>query len=720
MFRSLGVTRLSGLIAIRFRPVFLMTPLLMIGAPSPADEETSLTPGVLLAPVEVQADHDELDTTAPFDGYHAARAGSATKTATPLLQTSQSITVVGSEQIRDQDARTLAESLRSVAGVEAGQRGRRGLDDFTVRGFVQSAYLFRDGMRMDNDMWIQNDPFAFERIEVLKGPASILYGQIAPGGLVNLVTKRPTDDPMAELGVSVGNYQQRQYTADVSNALNEEGSVRYRMVGLYSSSDDEVDFVDRDRVYFAPSLTWDLSDDTRLTLLASYQKSHFVPVRGLPARGTVLPNPNGKIEFGRFVGVPGEDTYTTRQSLLGYLFEHQFSDTLSFRQNLRYNRYFLDGAFSGPTSLDSNGRDYNRRLNYRDVDGRMLTMDNQFQLSLSTGLAYHDLLLGVDYLDFTNHRIDHRLTVPALDLYDPDYSYVPGAATRNDANSGKDELTQMGVYIQDQIKFGDGWNLSLGLRRDRSDLLETRLNGDRTRTDPEATTGRAGLLYLFANGLAPYISYSESFVPVTGDAADGSAFEPETGEQQELGIKYESADQRLGATLAIYDLQRRNVTTPDPNDSAYSIQVGEQRHRGAELEVSGQVTQKLKLIATYTYMDVEVTRSNSGTEGKRPVLAPEQMANLWAKYDIGNWVPGMSVAVGVRYVGEQAGDQMNTFDVPDFTLFDSAVYYDTDHWRFALNGKNLSNKEYIVGCASETQCFQGDPRLINLSANYRF
>lgn len=675
---------------------------------------------VELPDINVQSQAITPPPTQPYKGYRAVSGQSATKTDTPLNETSQSISVIGSEQIKDQGAQSLAEALRYTAGVTSGQRGRRGLDDFSIRGFTQSAYKFVDGMRMDSDMWIQSDPFAFERIEVLKGPASILYGQIAPGGVVNQISKRPTDQPLAELGVGFGNYNQQRYSADLSDSLNTEGTLRYRLVGLYSDSDDIVDYVDRDRSYVAPSLTWNISEDTELTLLASYQKSHYVPIRGLPAEGTVKSNPNGNISRSRFIGVPGYDAYTTEQSLYGYELSHSFSPNISFRQKLRYNQYQLDGAFSSPSSLAANKRNYSRALQWRDVESELLTLDNQLDILFDTGPLSHDLLVGFDYFDFTTKDIRHRSSLAAIDLYNPSYSTVPGTKTYQPGNSKKEDLTQKGLYLQDQIKFGDGWNLLLGLRHDQSESVTKPYQGERTSIDEEATTGRLGLLYAFANGWSPYISYSESFLPVSGSDVNGKAFEPETGEQTELGIKYESPNRAFDVTFALYELTRQNVLTEDPNNTDYQIQVGEQRHRGAEVELHGQLTPQLSLIAGYSYIDAEISKSNDGNEGNRPTQVPKHMANVWLRYDLNTWLPGLGIGAGVRHIGKQAGDDANSFDTPDYTLLDMAIYYETGPWHFQLNANNLTDKNYIASCTSTTACYSGDPRMLMLNTSYKF
>jgi iron complex outermembrane recepter protein len=677
-----------------------------------------------LPEVAVSTERVKESATGPIHKYKASQARTATKSDTPINETAQSISVVSSEQIRDQGAQTLADTLKFVAGVDAGQRGRRGLDDFSIRGFVQSDYVLRDGMRMFYDTaWVQSEPFGFERVEVMKGPASVLYGQTGPGGFANVVSKRPTDQPLATIGLTLGNYDQQQWTADFSDSLNKDGTLRYRLVALTSESNDQVDFVDRSRTYIAPSLTWDIGDRTSITLLTSYQKSRYVPVRGLPAEGTVLSNPNGNIPFSRFVGVPGVDKYEAEISVFGYEFSHAFNDTFTFKQHVRYNTFNVDGAFTDANNggLTTNKLNYQRRLNVRSLSAQMWTLDNQLAVHFTTLGVKHDMLLGADILHYNMGRTFANRSLTALNLYQPNYAAtVIGTPIVDARSTGSDMARQSGLYLQDLIKFGDGWNLQLGVRHDETDLVQTRINNSRTKADPSKTTGKAGLLYAFDNGWSPYISVSESFLPLTGNTADGSPFKPETGEQHEAGIKYESPDHKFGTTFAVYDLKRQNVTTTDPSNSGFSIQTGEQRHKGFELETTGQLTDRLNLVATYSYIDAEITKSTTNTLGKRPILVAKNMANVWLRYDLTSWVQGLGFGAGARHIGEQAGDTQNSFDVPSYTLFDAAVYYNTASWRFALNARNLANKQYIAGCASISQCYPGDPLTVMLTANYSF
>lgn len=683
------------------------------------------TENEFLPEVSVTSAKTQESPTGPIKKYKASRSRTATKTDASINETAQSISVVGSEQIRDQGAQSLAESLRFVAGVDAGQRGRRGLDDFSIRGFVQSDYVLRDGMRMSYDLsWIQAEPFGLERVEILKGPASVLYGQTGPGGFVNLVSKRPTDKPIANFGAGFGNYQQRQYTADISDALNADQTVRYRLVALSAESDDQVDFVDRKRTYVAPSLTWDIGEKTSLTVLTSYQKSDYIPIRGLPAQGTILPNINGNISFKRYVGVPGVDSYETEQTLLGYEFSHAFNDNITFRQHMRYNTLNLSGTFTEPSALGLVApaqQNYRRAMSIRDLSAQMWTLDNQLSAKFETAALKHQMLFGVDNIRYYLNRYYSSRSVSALNLFAPNYAATTlGNETVTANSTGSDELTQQGIYLQDLIKFGAGWNLQLGLRHDRSEITQKRINGSNSNTDPHKTTGKVGLLYAFDNGWSPYLSYSESFVPQIGNTFSGTPFVPETGKQKEVGLKYESADKQFGTTFALYELVRQNVTTTDPANTSFSVQTGEQTHKGFEWEATGQLTDRLNVIASYTYTDAEVTKSNTITQGKQPILVARNMSNVWLNYDLSAITQGLSAGAGIRYIGKQAGDTINSFSVPDYTLFDAAIYYQQGAWRFALNGRNLEDKKYVAGCASLSVCFTGDPRMVMLTANYSF
>lgn len=685
-----------------------------------------------LPEISVKTPRDEQSTTTPFKGYKASTAQTATKTNAKLIETPQSITVVGSEQIRDQGAQSVTEALRSVAGVDAGQYGRRGQDDFTIRGFTQSEFVLRDGMRMFLDQaWGQTEVFGLERVEVLKGPASVLYGQSAPGGLVNLVSKRPTDKPIAQIGVGYGNYQQKQLSADFSDSLNESGSVRYRLVAISSASDDQVDYADRQRTYVAPSLTWDISDKTSLTLLSSYQKSQYVSIRGLPAAGTVLPNVNGRISFSRYVGVPGMDKIMTEQTLLGYELTHAFNNNTKFKQSVRYNTFNLDGSWAmGTGNFSSTQTNWNRQRAIREIDEQSLATDNQIATEFQTAALHHQVLLGFDSLHINSSREKFGTrSLTALNLYNANNSnvavgnFTPTAS----GHQGSDELSQYGFYLQDQIKFGDGWNAVLGLRRDETSLLQKRplqttAATRRSKTDPGATSGRAGLLYEFSSGFAPYISYSESFMPELGVTEDGTQLKPVTGKQREAGIKYESPNQRFGANFALYEIKMENAGYNDNN--GFRVQVGEQRNRGFEFDITGKLTDKFNIVATYTYIDAEITKAgprlaDQATLGKRPILIPKNIANIWATYDLTSWIPGLTIGAGARYNGEKAGDANNTYTVPDYTVFDAAIYYHTGPWRLALNGRNLSDKRYISGCNGNA-CYPGDPRMVMFTANYNF
>ncbi|MEW6205041.1 MAG: TonB-dependent siderophore receptor [Pseudomonadota bacterium] len=678
----------------------------------------------VLPNVRVDATGESDSPVGPDFGYRATRSRSATKSDTPLIETPQAISVITRDQITDRDNVTLSESLRNVAGVTANEFfGRRGRDDVIIRGFTQSNFLLRDGLRQYTLQFFGNEPWGLERIEVIKGPASVLYGQLPPGGLVNVVSKRPQFTDFNEVLLGYGSYDSLRLGLDLNRRASENSDFAWRLNVLRSEGEDAIDFVDRERTYVAPSLTWQPSAATSLTFLAMAQDSKQVRPGALPAVGTLLPNSNGQIPLERFVGEPEfeGDGERFREFQIGYVFEHKFKEGLSFRQNLRHSDARVDSKIIFPGALQADQRTLTRRPTIFDQEVRSLVVDNQVEWQFGEGRLKHTLIGGLDYFGYDQDQISLGGTVGAIDLFNPVYGspVTITGETFSLLESGK----QYGLYLQDQMKLDEKWVGVFGLRRDevKIDSFE-RLSDTLTVTDASKTTGRAGLLYLADNGLAPYISYATSFVPVAGADFSGNPFKPEEGEQVELGVKYEPAGKNLSFTAAVYDLVRSNVSTTDPNNPGFSIQVGEQQHKGIELEVVGQIARGMSLSASYSYIDAEVTVSNTGNQGNKPTVVPLQNSSLWFKHDLQNadWA-GWSYGAGVRYVGRSFADAANTLTVPSFMLFDAALYYRLENWRLALHAKNLTDERYISSCFSTgAACYPGEYRTVSVSANLAF
>lgn len=706
--------------SFRPSPLALAVASLCLNLPAVARAQ-SAEPQVLPA-VVVTAQPET--ATGPVQGYVAKHSASGTKTDTPLVETPQSISVITRDQMDEQGAQTLGAILRYTPGVYSQDNDLRFDQGLSARGFDIDTYL--DGMKLMRTNWFVNpriDPYFLERVEVLHGPASVLYGAASPGGLVNMVSKRPTDEAFHAIDVQVGNHDRYQLGFDIGGPVNHDGTVLYRITGLARDAGTQTDHIDDRRFAIAPSFTFKPSRDTTLTLLTSLQHDPdgglFNPV---PAIGTVINNPNGKLSPEDYLGDKNRDRLKRDQGSIGYLFEHRFNDTWTVRQNVRYLHDSIDyyqnsvnpgASLSGVASVWTN-------VNREKLDN--FTIDNQLQAKLETGALAHTLLFGVDY---QHAKADLRRAggvTGNINVFNPDYSAFPTLAINTYENYSFDQL---GAYVQDQIKIGK-WSVSVGGRKDWTDTLDRiRTGSTATTTDQSdgAFTWRGGVSYLFDNGIAPYISYARSFQPQIG-SVQGENFVPTTGKQYEVGIKYQPKGMNALFTAAVYDLRQRNVL--EQLSLTQAFQEGEIRSRGIELEAHAELTKNFQAVASYTYMDQEVTDSKIGLTGKRPVIRPSHLASAWLDYTIhGGALDRLGFAVGIRHIGDSAGSRDNVLTVEGVTLADVAAHYDYDrHWRFGLNISNLFNKEYLAYCSGATAatslCYWGQERSVLATARYQW
>ncbi|WP_236020037.1 TonB-dependent siderophore receptor [Sabulicella rubraurantiaca] len=706
---------------------------------------------------EVRIDSGLLRGWAPVRGYVADVSATGTKTDTPIIETPQSLSVVTRDQIEAQAAQNLNAILRYTPGVTVETRGVVGrLDQYTVRGF--SAPQFLDGMRTfgGRDANPSVDPYRLERVDILRGPASVMFGQSGPGGLVNLVSKRPTETPYRELLLQGGTWGTFRTSVDLSGALNESRTLLGRVITSYSRSDTQINGAREERYFIAPSITWRPTPNTDITFLGLYQRDPWGGTYGaVPAYGSVLPNPRGRISSSLWDGDPSFDRLNRTQYQIGYLAEHRFSDSLRVRQNFRYahseGEYRqLYGIYSA--NLLTDFRTVQRAITGTNVTFDSITLDNQVEGRFRTGPLNHTLLAGLDYYNVASDTYSGSLTagVPPLDVFAPIYGLrIPNL---NFQTRARQDQNGTGLYAQDQIRVGP-FVVQLGGRYDwyNSDMRnQTLATGATTRAtmDTSAFTGRAGIVYLTSFGLAPYYSYSESFEPQSGTfapARGGGAFDPTTGQQHEIGIRYQPPGVNALFSAAIFDLRRQNVLTTDPNDSRYSIQTGAIRTRGLELEAKASLTSGFDVTASYAYLDSEVTSSNatvtanrgivgapvtSRTErGTMPIAVPQHTASLWGSYTFqeGSPAAGLRVGAGIRYVGATWGDTANTLRVPDFTLVDLSARYELGRWSPSLEGaslqvnvNNLLDKNYVSSCNTYAWCWYGFRRSVIATLRHRF
>ena len=666
--------------------------------------------------------------TGPVRGYLANQSGTGTKTDTPLRETPQSITVVTADRITDQGALTVQESLRYVPGVFADAYGLDSRGDYPrIRGQDPNIYL--DGTRVVN-VWLSNewraDPYTLERIEVLRGPSSVLYGDTSTAGLLNLISKRPQAEASNEIGVQFGSFNRKQVQMDSTGKLTKDGEWLYRFVGILRDSGMQTDFVPDDRIVLAPSVTWRPTKATSWTVLGTYQKDKTGSSTAfLPHEGTLYPGPNGFIPVNRFASDPTFDKNQTETGAISSLFEHSFNNAVKIQQNLRYthvegvyrsaypNVYFDMNTPPNPNFpfLDPSRRTVERYLWSRETSKDSFTSDSNAELKFQTGPVLHKALVGLDYRGLKERaRSGDGYDITPFDLYAPVYNGViaPDLVAEPDLRQ-----SQLGLYAQDQMRLGP-WLAVVGLRQDYVTSNVAGLPAENTK----ATTGRAGLMYELPFGLTPYVTYAQSFNPIFGAGVCVSGIcKAQQGEMVELGFKYNPMP---GTAIngAIYDTIEKNRLASDPGGSLLSVQTGQVRIRGAELEVITRVTPDLDLIGAYAYVNAIVESGDNA--GKHVETVPEHQASLWAKYRLtALGLQGVTIGGGVRYIGV-SWDGADKLQTPDYTLFDAMIRYETGPWRFQVNASNLADKRHVTTCLARGDCFLGLGRTVLGSATYRF
>ena len=679
-------------------------------------------------------------------GYVAPVTTTGSKTDTPLIEAPQSVGVVTRDQMDDQGALSVSQALRYTAGVLSEVRPSARYDSVFVRGFggqgTSAAFVnFLDGLRQGRGLYqgVPNtDPWLLERIEVLRGPASVLYGQTGAGGLVNLVSRRPSEIASTEVRLTAGSHALMQAEFDTTGKLTEDGKFLYRLTGIARKSDTQFDYTQEERIAIAPAFTWRPDDSTSLTILSSYQKD---PEGGfynfVPATGSVLANPYGRISRSFFGGDPNYDKFDRTQASIGYQFEHRLDNVFTARQNFRYSHIDTDVNVVSIGSVTGN-RTGVRRASYISDHANSYALDNQLQADFNTGPLRHVVLTGIDWQRTSSRGYSNTVTanVPSIDLFAPVYFQPIPRIVTTKASLINQELDQLGFYAQDQISI-DRFRFNVGVRYDRADIgttthTATGANASQTSQFDDALTWRAGGLYLFDNGIAPYFSYSTSFLPNTGVGAPqrgGNTFDPTTGEQYEAGVKYQPRGMNSFIQAAVFQIEQDHVLTTDPVYTTYSVDSGKIRSRGVELDARASLNDNLDLIGTYAYTEATYRSSNTaGVTGNRVPQVPLHMATGWANYRfLEGPLRGLQLGGGVRYLSSTYGNDVNTFKVPGVTLFDAAVRYDMGA-RFtnlrglelAVNAQNIGDKDFVASCSSATACYYGLGRLVLGSVRVRF
>jgi iron complex outermembrane receptor protein len=646
-----------------------------------------------------------------------ARTQTATKTEVDVLHTPQNVQVLSEELLVDQGAILLEDALRNVAGVMPGGY-YNGWDYYRIRGFDADGSTYQDGLLYGIGINTNAEVFGMERVEVLKGPSSSLYGQGSLGGLVNLVSKRPEGERAGKLTLSFGGDHYQQAGLDVTGSLSEAHGISGRLVGLYRNDGSFVDFVDGVRRYYlAPSLTW-RREHTAITWLNAFTHDRQEIGFPLPASGFVTPNPNGRVPRDRFVG-DGENPGVGKEWRFqtGYLASHQFTDWLSLRQNLRasWNESDWDRLFY-PAYLDADQRTLYRYPYFSNGDGKYVGVDTALDARFATGPLDHAVTFGLDVYrardTWRSRQIDYSdpASYLPLDLFEPQYGQALPPLLEQPAYVSDTETT--GVYLQDQVDLLDGLMVTVGGRYDW-----VRSNGENS----EAFSPRVGVSYQVLESLVAYASYSRSFLPQSGQLSSGEAAKPERGTQWEIGAKSALRGGRADVTLSLYQLTREDVATEDPFNPGFVVTAGEQRSRGVELDLQVQLTGGLDLIAAYAYTDAEVTEDNVLAEGLWTKNAPKHGFSSWLKYTLrAGMLEGLGLGLGVSHYSEQAGDLENTFFLPAYTLLDANLTYTRGPLQLQLNLDNLTDEKYATGSYNDLYVLPGRPRRTRVLVSWAF
>ena len=741
------------------RPLRGNPALMILSLPHRAPSRRPLTLACLLVLAPAVQAHSATPSSATeldrvtVNAYRAANSVSgATKTSTSVAETPQSVSVIEREELDARAVQSLNDAMRYVAGVSLESSGiDNRVDDFRIRGFDAGSWannVTLDGLRApQGSQWNRSmfDSWNLDRVEVLKGPSAVMYGQVAPGGMVNQVSKTPQPGQQQQLRLGLDANGMYSAAFDIGGGGTGERHL-FRLVGLQRDGQTQIKHTTQQHGFLAPSYTWQIAAGTRLTLLGMYQKDDGgATYQFLPMDGTLRATAYGHMKNDTFIGQPDWNTFDRTLWTAGWMFEHAFNDHLTLSQSAR--RTHVDSLYRGVVTfgaLQADGRTQNRRGVQGTGDSDGDTVDTRLQARFSTGEVDHVMLLGWDWQRADWAGVRSAMSNPApIDIFNPVYGAYRPTVTSEAPTGGVNR--QNGIYLQDQLAFGN-WRLTVGGRYDwaKDDTHSSTRNlvtgvaqlTGRSVIKSEAFTGRAGVLYAFDNGFSPYLSYAESFQPSTRTPLDSytrSGFDPVTSHQWEAGVKYQPRSVDGLVTLAAYEIKQQNMIVDDAvhvatvcgslGTTRCQVQGDEGRVRGIELE--GRITPLpgFSLIGAAAWMDSQMTRS-AQYAGRQLAMVPDYTASFWADYTFaGGALRGLSLAAGARHNGVSYGDSANAFRIPSYTLFDAAVRYDVGmvgagNLQLALNLSNIGDRRYVSTCTTVSSCYYGSGRTVQATARY--
>ena len=667
--------------------------------------------GNQLPTITTQAEADE-------NPYAAKTASAVLRSDAALFETAQSISVITNQQIEQKQAKTVAEALDGVAGVTSGQYGRRGWDDFIIRGQISSSQTYIDGLRVQasDNVLRAEDISGLESIEVVKGPTSVGFGLALPGGLVNLTTKRPQAETSYKGALSYGSYGLKEGTFDINYAPNQSAKGAFRVVGRVSDQDDPTDYVYFKNQYIAPSYNFDLGDKDDLSVIASYQHREYIRQQGIPYSKGSYKNYSSSLFFGE----PGYG-YDVDVYRIGANYAHYFDNDWTFKQNLAVTKTDTKGnaiLASGTNTLPT----IKRAINNQDKQDINYTLDNHLQRNFDFEKINYDVMVGVDMM---RERSDYYRRTDTMNSFNADNPVYGITSTK--LGTPTQELTYSqyaGLYLHNTIKIDDDWIIGLSGRHDWTQVeIDNVLKNTSTKNSDNAFTGSASVMYRINDMFAPYVSYSTSFMPVTDAGENGTLLNPEEGKQAEVGVKFQALDQRLQGYVAYYDLTRKNVTEADASGN-FSIQTGEQVTKGFEAEMAAALTEQWNVAATYSYIPTaKITESVTASEiGKRSNHVPKNASSLSTQYYFSPDQFGWNIGAGIRYQDSRTAQRSTDFVyLPSYTLVDVNAGYEAKSWGAGLSIKNLFDKEYLAGTTPNAQLVNwGDPMTVRFNVKFKY
>ena len=665
------------------------------------------------------------------DGYVGKSSATGTKTDTPFIEVPQSISSVTEQQLKDRNPQSLLDTVAYTPGTRVGAYGfDPRFDSFSVRGFdVTYTGIFRDNLRQPGagSSLFKTEPYGLEGVSILRGPSSALYGATGAGGLYNLITKRPTEEPFREVQLQYGTEQRYQTQFDFSGPVNDADPFYYRLTGLYRDANTEQISVPDDRIYIAPAFMWKPDEDTKLTILGEYSRTKT------GGTAAYYNDPAGNVTD-YFAGNPAFNDSIQNQARIGYEFEHRLNDVFVFRQNARVSTLNIDAdwAFAyapnavNPSLLNRSAGTFDERLT-------AFVIDNQLEAQFETGAVDHTLLAGLDLTGLRWRSLDGRGVSPPLDTNNPTAGAFV-APIDFDTRTVQDQW-QVGTYLQDQIRY-DAWILTVGGRYDwvSTDTDNTDLSTKALTTisqKDKAFSSRVGLGYETDFGVVPYASYSTAFAPNAGvNQETDQPFKPTESEQEEIGVKYLLPNSNTLITAALFNIDQKNslyyeVVNLPTGPANIQVQRGKIRSRGFELEANTSLDDGLSLVASYTFTDTEILEGTTGTVGNSVSSVPRHMASLWANYTFQESSPiyGLGVGFGTRYLGKSYTSDYNTAQNGSRVLFDAAISYNFaaldkkyEGLSLQVNATNLFDRREAI--CSAGFCYRDQGRAVIGSLRY--